>query len=199
LANNIHPTFDQLLNRSDREKLLEQKTVCLWLTGLSGSGKTTVAKGLERKLHDMGFLAMVLDGDNIRTGISKGLTFAEEDRQENIRRISEVNKLMNDGGIITINSFVSPTIAIRNSAREIIGENFNEVYINASLAACEARDVKGLYKKVRAGEIKNFTGVDAPFEAPKPADLEIKTDEESIEESVNKLFAFVIPKIKYSI
>jgi len=199
LAENIHPTFDQLLNRVDREKLLEQNTVALWLTGLSGSGKTTVAKGLERKLHDMGFLCMVLDGDNIRTGISNGLTFAEEDRQENIRRIAEVNKLMNDGGIITINSFVSPTIAIRNSARAIIGDTFEEVYINASLEACEARDVKGLYKKVRDGEIKNFTGIDAPFEAPNPPDLEIKTDEESIEESVNKLFSFVIPKIKYSI
>lgn len=199
MAENIHPTFDQLLNRVDREKLLEQNTVALWLTGLSGSGKTTVAKGLERKLHDMGFLCMVLDGDNIRTGISNGLTFAEEDRQENIRRIAEVNKLMNDGGIITINSFVSPTIAIRNSARAIIGDTFEEVYINASLEACEARDVKGLYKKVRDGEIKNFTGIDAPFEAPNPPDLEIKTDEESIEESVNKLFSFVIPKIKYSI
>lgn len=199
MADNIHPTFDQLLQRADREKLLQQNTVCLWLTGLSGSGKTTVAKGLERKLHDMGFLCMVLDGDNIRTGISNGLSFAEEDRQENIRRIAEVNKLMNDGGIITINSFVSPTIAIRNSAKAIIGNTFEEVYINASLEACEARDVKGLYKKVRAGEIKDFTGVDAPFEAPNPPDLEIKTDEESIEESVNKLFAFVIPKIKYSI
>jgi len=176
--------------------MLGQKAMCFWLTGLSGSGKTTIAKALEQKLHDMGFLVMVLDGDNIRTGISKNLSFSVEDRQENIRRIAEVNKLINDSGVITINSFVSPTIEIRSMAREIIGTNFNEVFVNASLETCEARDVKGLYKKVRAGEIKNFTGVDSPFEAPNPADLEIITDNETLEESVQKLFEFVIPQLK---
>lgn len=196
MTDNIHPTFDQLLDRSAREKMLGQKAMCFWLTGLSGSGKTTIAKALEQKLHDMGFLVMVLDGDNIRTGISKNLSFSVEDRQENIRRIAEVNKLINDSGVITINSFVSPTIEIRSMAREIIGTNFNEVFVNASLETCEARDVKGLYKKVRAGEIKNFTGVDSPFEAPNPADLEIVTDNETLEESVQKLFEFVIPQLK---
>lgn len=198
MADNIHTTFEQLLNRTDRERLLSQHSVSFWLTGLSGSGKTTVAKGLERKLHDLGYLCMVLDGDNIRTGISRNLDFSLEGRAENIRRIAEVNKLMNDGGIITINSFVSPTKAIRLRAKNIIGNVFEEVYINASLEACEARDVKGLYQKARSGEIKNFTGIDAPFEAPESPALEIKTDEETIEKSVTKLFTFALSKIKYS-
>ncbi len=200
LTENIYPVFDQLLDRSAREELLEQKACCFWLTGLSGSGKTTVAKGLEKRLHQMGYLCMVLDGDNIRTGISKNLTFSAEDRTENIRRIAEVNRLMNDGGIITINSFVSPTKAIRSMAKEIIGpDSFNEVFINASLEACEERDVKGLYKKARAGEIKNFTGIDAPFEAPDPADLEVRTDQQTIEESVEDLLHFVLTRIKKSV
>lgn len=198
MADNIHTTFEQLLNRTDRERLLSQHSFSFWLTGLSGSGKTTLAKGLERKLHNLGYLCMVLDGDNIRTGISRNLDFSLEGRAENIRRIAEVNKLMNDGGIITINSFVSPTKAIRLRAKDIIGDVFEEVYINASLEACEARDVKGLYKKARSGEIKNFTGIDAPFEAPESPALEIKTDEETIEKSVTKLFTFALSKIKYS-
>lgn len=198
MADNIHTTFEQLLNRTDRERLLSQHSFSFWLTGLSGSGKTTLAKGLERKLHNLGYLCMVLDGDNIRTGISRNLDFSLEGRAENIRRIAEVNKLMNDGGIITINSFVSPTKAIRLRAKDIIGDVFEEVYINASLEACEARDVKGLYKKARSGEIENFTGIDAPFEAPESPALEIKTDEETIEKSVTKLFTFALSKIKYS-
>ncbi len=198
MADNIHTTFEQLLNRTHREALLSQQAVSFWLTGLSGSGKTTVAKGLERKLHDLGYLCMVLDGDNIRTGISKNLDFSLDGRAENIRRIAEVNKLMNDAGIVTINSFVSPTKAIRLQAKQIIGDIFQEIYINAALETVEARDVKGLYKKARAGEIKDFTGIDAPFEAPEKAALEIKTDEETIEESVTKLFTFALSKIKYS-
>jgi len=198
VVDNIHPTFDQLLGRKDRETLLSQHVAAFWLTGLSGSGKTTVAKGLELKLHELGFLCIVLDGDNIRTGISKNLAFSLEDRAENIRRIAEVNKLMNDAGVVTINSFVSPTMAIRSSAKTIIGDVFEEVYINASLEACERRDVKGLYKKARAGEIKNFTGIDAPFEAPGNPGIEIKTDEQTIEESVAKLFTFALSKIKFN-
>jgi len=196
LSENIYPVFDQLLTRSDREKLLSQKACCFWLTGLSGSGKTTVAKGLEKKLHQLGLINMVLDGDNIRTGICKGLSFSEEDRTENIRRIAEVNKLINDAGVVTLNSFVSPTIKIRSMAKEIIGDGFFEIFINAPLAEVEKRDVKGLYKKARAGEIKNFTGIDAPFEAPVNPDLEIRTDLETEEESVEKLFQFVMTKVK---
>jgi len=196
LQENIHTTFNQLLKRTDREKLLTQKANCFWLTGLSGSGKTTIAKGLEKELHNLGYLCIVLDGDNIRSGISNNLTFSEVDRTENIRRIAEVNKLMNDAGVITISSFISPTEAIRASAANIIGDAFNEVFINTSLAACEARDVKGLYKKARAGEIKNFTGIDAPFEVPQKPSIEIKTENKTVVESIAQLFTFVVSKIK---
>jgi len=196
LQENIHTTFNQLLKRTDREKLLTQKANCFWLTGLSGSGKTTIAKGLEKELHNLGYLCIVLDGDNIRSGISNNLTFSEVDRAENIRRIAEVNKLMNDAGVITISSFISPTEAIRASAANIIGDAFNEVFINTSLAACEARDVKGLYKKARAGEIKNFTGIDAPFEVPQKPSIEIKTENKTVVESIAQLFTFVVSKIK---
>lgn len=196
MQENIHTTFNQLLKRTDREKLLTQKANCFWLTGLSGSGKTTIAKGLEKELHNLGYLCIVLDGDNIRSGISNNLTFSEVDRTENIRRIAEVNKLMNDAGVITISSFISPTEAIRASAANIIGDAFNEVFINTSLAACEARDVKGLYKKARAGEIKNFTGIDAPFEVPQKPSIEIKTENKTVVESIAQLFTFVVSKIK---
>lgn len=196
MQENIHTTFNQLLKRTDREKLLTQKANCFWLTGLSGSGKTTIAKGLEKELHNLGYLCIVLDGDNIRSGISNNLTFSEVDRAENIRRIAEVNKLMNDAGVITISSFISPTEAIRASAANIIGDAFNEVFINTSLAACEARDVKGLYKKARAGEIKNFTGIDAPFEVPQKPSIEIKTENKTVVESIAQLFTFVVSKIK---
>jgi len=183
IQDNIYPVFDQLLKRADKERLLEQSAQTFWLTGLSGSGKTTIAKGLEKKLHQIGYLCYVLDGDNIRSGINKNLTFTLEDRVENIRRIAEVNKLINDCGVITINSFVSPTREIRQMAREIIGEAYNEVYVHVSLETAEARDVKGLYKKARKGEIKGMTGIDSPYEAPIAADLEIKTAEQTLDES----------------
>lgn len=198
MQENIHTTFDQLLKRVDREKLLTQKANCFWLTGLSGSGKTTIAKGVENKLHSLGYLCIVLDGDNIRSGISNNLTFSEADRAENIRRIAEVNKLMNDAGVITISSFISPTAAIRAAAANVIGDAFNEIFINTSLAACEARDVKGLYKKARAGEIKNFTGIDAPFEAPQKPAIEIATENQTIVESIDQLLTFALSKIKYT-
>jgi adenylylsulfate kinase len=185
---NIHPVFDQLLQRADREKLLNQKAKVIWLTGLSGSGKTTLAIGLERALHDAGKLAYVLDGDNIRAGINSNLGFSEEDRKENIRRIAEVAKLFAHAGVITICCFVSPTIAIRSLAKSIIGENdFLEVYVNASLESCEQRDVKGLYAKARKGEIKDFTGIHQPFEAPEQPWLTIVTDQQSREESLAQL------------
>lgn len=196
-ATNIHPIFNQLLQRRDKENLLQQKALCIWMTGLSGSGKSTIAQGLERKLHQNGILTAILDGDNVRTGINNNLGFTEEDRTENIRRIAEINKLFLQNGIVTINSFVSPTKDIRDLAKEIIGEqDFYEVYINASFDECSRRDVKGLYKKALNGEIKNFTGLDAPFEAPEDAALEIKTAEQSIEESVETIYNFFIKKIK---
>ncbi len=195
--NNIHPIFGRLLQRENKESLLKQKSICIWMTGLSGSGKSTIAEGLEKKLHQNGILSMVLDGDNIRSGINKNLSFSEEDRTENIRRIAEINKLFLDCGIITINCFVSPTLDIREQAKNIIGDtDFNEIYINASFDVCAKRDVKGLYAKALKGEIKNFTGLDAPFEAPKNPSLEIKTAELSIEESIDKIYNHFINKIK---
>ena len=169
---NIFTIFDDILQREDKESLLQQKSKVIWMTGLSGSGKTTIAKGVERYLHNNGILNQLLDGDNIRVGISNNLTFSCEDRAENIRRIAEVSRLFLNCGIVTLNCFVSPTIEIRNIAKEIVGvENFIEVYINASLETCEERDVKGLYKKARKGEIKDFTGISSPFEAPENLSL----------------------------
>ena len=194
---NIFTIFDDILQREDKEKLLNQKSKVVWMTGLSGSGKTTIAKGVERHLHSQGILNQLLDGDNIRVGISNNLTFSSEDRGENIRRISEVSKLFMNCGVVTLNCFVSPTIEIRNIAKEIIGrENFIEVYINASVKTCESRDVKGLYKKARRGEIKDFTGISVPFEAPENPEIEINTSELSIEESVKKVLDYILPKIK---
>jgi len=196
---NLFPIFDDILKREDKEELLNQNSKVVWMTGLSGSGKTTVAKGVERYLHSQGILNQLLDGDNIRVGISNNLTFSSDDRAENIRRISEVSKLFLNCGVVTLNCFVSPTIEIRNIAKQIIGaENFIEVYINASVDTCEERDVKGLYKKARKGEIKDFTGISAPFEAPKSPEIEINTAQLSIDESVQKVLDYILPIIKTS-
>ena len=197
-GNNIHTVFEKLLKRADKEGLLNQHSKVIWLTGLSGSGKTSIAVWLEQKLNENGYLTQVLDGDNVRQGINNNLTFTEEDRLENIRRISEVSKLFLNCGIITINSFVSPTEDVRDLAKEIIGEDdFLEVYINTSLEECEKRDVKGLYKKARKGEIPNFTGISAPFEAPKNPALIIETEKNTIEQSGEILYRFVLDKIRY--
>lgn len=196
MTEHIHPIFDRLLQRGDRERRLGQRSKALWLTGLSGSGKSTIAQHLERYLYNNGFFAQVLDGDNIRSGINGNLSFSAEDRQENIRRIAEVAKLYLETGIITLNSFISPTREMREMAKTIIGpEDFLEIYINAPLEVCESRDVKGLYEKARAGEIKGFTGIDAPYEPPLNPALEIKTAEQSLEESVQAAFAFLKPHI----
>lgn len=194
---NIHPIFKRLLTREDREKRLKQRPKVLWLTGLSGSGKSTIAQGLEKALFEKGYFPQVLDGDNIRNGINNNLGFSIEDRTENIRRISEVAKLFLNSGIIPICSFISPTLSIRSVAKTIIGaSDFIEIYINTPLEICEARDVKGLYKKARSGKIKDFTGIDSPYEAPISPNKEVKTENQSIEESVNNILEYLLPIIK---
>ena len=193
---NIYPVFDKILKRSDKEKLLKQRSKVIWMTGLSGSGKTTIAKHLDEALYHKGYIAQILDGDNIRSGINSNLTFSEADRKENIRRIAEVSKLFMNCGIIIINSFISPTEEIREMALDIIGqENFFEVFVSAPLEVCEKRDTKGLYAKARRGEIKNFTGIDSPFELPQNADATVRTDIQTIEESVNQLLERILPLI----
>ncbi len=194
--NNIHPIFDKLLTKSDKELFLNQRGIVLWFTGLSGSGKSTIAEGLEKLLFSKGYFVQVLDGDNTRTGINKNLGFSIKDREENIRRVAEISKLFIDSGVICINSFVSPTIEIRQKAKDIIGsENFIEVFVNTPLEVCEARDVKGLYKKARAGEIKGFTGIDSPFESPLKADVELLTANQTVEESIHDVFNKVIKRL----
>lgn len=194
---NIFPVFDSILGREAKETLLKQKAVVIWFTGLSGSGKTTIAIGLEKALNNKGILTQVLDGDNIRAGINNNLGFSDEDRKENIRRIAEVSKLFLNCGIVTINCFVSPTNEIRHQAKEIIGKNnFLEIFINTPIEICEQRDVKGLYKKARAGEIKDFTGINAPFEAPTHPFLDVKTENKTVEQSVNEILSKVLPLIK---
>jgi adenylylsulfate kinase len=184
----IFPT-DKILQRADKEQLLKQKGMAIWFTGLSGSGKTTIAIDLERELYKKGLLTQILDGDNIRSGINSNLGFSDADRIENIRRIAEVTKLFVECGIITICCFVSPTEEIRTIAKNIIGKNdFVEVFVNTPLEICEKRDVKGLYAKARKGEIKDFTGINAPFEKPENPTIEI-TDALSIEECVKKILA----------
>ncbi len=198
MAEHIHPIFDQLLQRSEREERLQQRSKVLWLTGLSGSGKSTVAKYLERVLFAEGYLPQVLDGDNIRFGINSNLSFSSEDRLENIRRIAEISKLYLHSGIICINSFISPTREMRDLARSIVGsEDFIEIYINAPIEVCEARDVKGLYQKARAGLIKGFTGIDDPYEAPENPELEIRTDQMSIEDSALRIVEYLRPLVTY--
>lgn len=187
-SQNIYPIFDRMLSRSDKELLLGQRGTMLWFTGLSGSGKSTIAIALERELHKRGLLCRILDGDNIRTGINANLGFSAEDRRENIRRVAEVGKLFVDTGIITIAAFVSPTEELRKIAEHIIGkEDFKEIYVSTPIAECERRDVKGLYARARRGEVKNFTGISAPFEAPEHPALSLDTSVLSLEESVNKL------------
>lgn len=192
----IHPVQDRLLQRADKEALLGQRGVCFWMTGLSGSGKSTIAIALERRLHGEGRFCVVLDGDNVRTGLNGDLGFTDADRTENIRRVAEVAKLFVANGIITICTFVSPTAAIRDQARGIIGAaDFVEVFIDTPLEVCEQRDVKGLYAKARAGEVKDFTGISAPFEPPVKPDVRIATASESEEESTGQLYRSIAKRI----
>lgn len=194
--NHIYPIFDRMLGRKDKENLLHQHSVMIWFTGLSGSGKSTLAIALERELQNRGLLCRILDGDNIRSGINNNLGFTAEDRVENIRRIAEIGKLFVDTGVITIAAFISPNNELREMASRIIGkENFVEVYISTPIEECEKRDVKGLYAKARRGEIKNFTGISAPFEAPEDAALSIDTSKHSVKESVDMLLDLILPKV----
>jgi len=194
---NIHPIFDQFVSRQEREKRLQQKAKVLWFTGLSGSGKSTIAQGLERKLFEAGYFPQVLDGDNIRVGINNNLGFSLEDRQENIRRIAEVAKLYLNSGVIVLCSFISPTRAIRQLAKDIIGEDdFFEIFMDTPLEICESRDIKGLYKKARKGEIKGFTGIDSPYEVPEQAFLNVYTTNQTVEAVVDTVFNKIKPSIQ---
>lgn len=179
------------VSRQDREKLLKQKGVLIWFTGLSGSGKSTVATMVEKKLHDMGKLTYLLDGDNVRHGLNSDLGFSKEDRVENIRRIAELSKLFVDSGVITITTFISPFIKDREAVRELLKEDFIEVYIDCPLEVCENRDPKGIYKKARKGEIKHFTGIDSPYEAPVNPEIKVQTHVKSLEECVSEIIDYL--------
>ena len=184
------------IKRSDFEKRNKHRGIVLWLIGLSGSGKSTLANGLQAKLFENDFNAIVLDGDNTRLGINKDLGFSEKDRNENIRRVAEISKLFVETGHIVINAFISPFEINRIQARNIISDkDFLEVYVDSSISACEKRDVKGLYKKARAGEINDFTGISSPFEAPVKPDILVKTDEQTPNESIDYLFEQLISKL----
>jgi adenylylsulfate kinase len=194
---NLFSSKNELISRGEKEILLSQKGSCFWLTGLSGSGKTTVAKLTAEKLHSDGILTQVLDGDNIRLGVNNNLTFSEADRTENIRRIAEITKLFIENGVVTICCFISPTKKLRSLAKKIIGsKDFNEIFVNTSLEDCKKRDTKGLYKKAALGEIKNFTGISAPFEEPISAELIIPTQNLSAEDSSRILYNFALQIIK---
>ena len=194
-SNTIYPIFDKMMSRQDKEALLGQRGIMIWMTGLSGSGKSTVALGVERELHKRGILCRILDGDNIRSGINANLGFSEEDRRENIRRIAEIGKLFVQTGIVTIACFVSPTNEIRKMARDIIGaDDFREVYIATPLDECERRDVKGLYARARRGEVKDFTGISAPFEAPVAPDLSLDTSQMTLKEEVEAVVELCLQK-----
>ncbi len=196
IKENIYPVFDRMMTRKEKEEMLGQRGLMVWFTGLSGSGKSTLALALERELSARGILCKVLDGDNIRSGINSNLGFSAEDRRENIRRIAEVARLFVDLGVVTIASFISPERSMREMAAEIIGrEDFKEIYVSTSIAECERRDVKGLYARARRGEIKDFTGVSAPYEPPVAPALAIDTAGKTVEESVNEILSLVLPLV----
>lgn len=196
--NTIFPVRS-VISREERTRQMKQRPLMVWFTGLSGAGKSTLAAGLEKALFERGFKVYHLDGDNIRNGLNKNLGFSEEDRTENIRRVGEVGALMTDAGLIVLSAFISPFQQDRNKVREIIGEdNFIEVFVDCPLNICEQRDVKGLYRKARRGELKNFTGIDSPYESPEQPDIHIFSDRESIDESIEKLLTSILPKISGS-
>jgi len=196
MKKNIVP-HEYQVSIDDRHKLNKHNSFLIWFTGLSGSGKSTIANAIELELYKMGIKTYTLDGDNIRKGLNKDLTFSANDRTENIRRIAEVANLMVDSGLIVLAAFVSPYRKDRENIKSIVGKlNFVEVYVNTSIEECERRDVKGLYKKARSGEINDMTGISSPYEVPDHPDIEIKTENESINESVKKIIDFITPKLK---
>jgi adenylylsulfate kinase len=195
MSTNIYPIKTKV-SREQREGLMNQRATLIWFTGLSGSGKSTLAVQLEAELHALGFKTYLLDGDNIRAGLNKDLSFTDEARVENIRRIGEVSKLLLDSGIVVLSAFISPFKADRSQVRDIVGaKNYIEVFVDTPLDVCEQRDVKGLYKKARAGEIKNFTGIDSPYERPDQADVTIPTHEMGIDDSLTLLLNYIRPRI----
>ena len=198
-VNHIYPIKTKV-SKQQREELMNQRAKLIWFTGLSGSGKSTLAVQLEAQLHELGFKTYLLAGDNIRAGLNKDLSFTDEGRIENIRRIGEVSKLLLDAGVVVLSAFISPFQADREQVRKIVGqENYMEIFVDAPLEVCEQRDVKGLYKKARAGEVKNFTGIDSPYEAPTNPDLVLETGVLSIDESVGKLIGFIKGKILFGV
>lgn len=197
IVNNIHPIFDRMQSREEKEQQLGQRGITVWFTGLSGSGKSTIAIALEQRLSQMGILCRILDGDNVRTGINRGLGFSEEDRRENIRRIAEVCRLFTHTGIVTLAAFVSPTQELRTMAEEIIGaEDFAEIHVSTPLEECERRDIKGLYAKARRGEIGDFTGISSPFEEPQHPALRIDTTNKCVDECVDEVLNIIEKRIK---
>jgi adenylylsulfate kinase len=193
---NIFPIKDTLLQQSDKEKLKGHKGIVLWMFGLSGSGKSTIARALEKDLYSRGVQTKLLDGDNLRSGLNNNLQFSLEDRIENVRRSAEVSKLFMENGDVVICSLVSPTEEIRKQAKKIIGNGFREVYINAPFEVCAERDVKGLYKKALAGKIKNFTGLDSPFEGAENPFIELRTHEKDLDACKNELVELVLKEIQ---
>lgn len=195
--NYIFPTKTKV-TRDQREALLRQRSVLIWFTGLSGSGKSTLSVQLEAALHDKGYKTYLLDGDNIRSGLNKDLSFTEEGRVENIRRIGEVSRLFLDAGYIVLSAFISPFKADREQVKSIVGqENHIEVFVDCPLEVCEQRDTKGLYKKARAGEVKNFTGIDSPYERPETPDVTIPSSEMTVDQGVEVLLKVVLPRISF--
>jgi len=195
---NIH-VHKHSVTSEERSELKNHPTSVIWMTGLSGSGKSTLANSVEAALHARGIHSYILDGDNVRSGLNSNLGFTDDDRKENIRRIAEVAKLFTDAGIVVLTAFISPFIEDRDKAREIIGEDFIEVFVDADLATCEQRDPKGLYKKARAGEIKFFTGIDSKYEAPQNAELVVNTSLNDLESSTEIVVDYIISKWKKQI
>ncbi|RLD90270.1 MAG: adenylyl-sulfate kinase [Bacteroidetes bacterium] len=198
IENNIHTVFDKIKGRQDKEVFLKQKAKVIWFTGLSASGKTTLAGMLEKRLFELNYFCQILDGDNVRSGINKNLNFTNKDRLENIRRIAEVSKLFMNCGIILLCAFISPTNEMRQMAKEIIGEDdFLEVFVDTPLEVCEQRDPKGLYKKARGGEIKNFTGISAPFEPPENPFIVVNNTNPNLEETIKQMLIKILPELKF--
>ena len=197
MENNIYPIFSKMQSRREKEAFLGQRGLTLWFTGLSGSGKSTVAVALEKALSEKGIFCRIIDGDNVRCGLNAGLGFSPQDRKENIRRVAEGGRLVTQTGIVTLATFISPTRELRDMARNIIGaEDFMEIFVSTPIEECEKRDVKGLYAKARRGEIKEFTGISAPFEAPEAPDVDTDTSRLSVEECVERILDAAFPRIR---